>query len=404
MQHSDTLQQVLSLVFYIISFCCSCCFTFFAEKKLNTNNKLEFYFWSILAILIPCLVAGLRNISVGTDTENYFYIYKSIAEVHNYSMAFETFGLQGFRPLFILFAKLVYEFFDSYNVFLFIMQLTEILPIYFIALKRRNIAPMWSYLFVYYFMFFNMSLNIMRQVISASYMLLSFLFLQDKKYFKFLFCCLISSAFHQSFFLPLVVFSLYGVYKVLKPTIGNKTIGVLIFAVCLLVVYNISSLLVLLAEQGLLSGRGASFLMTILSNSSTYGNSPFKGLNLSAYAVIFMRFFLALGTYLLVKKKFRTNDFSVLFIVLLFNAFFYGLISLLFNTYYIYRIMLYFDYYFIIFLPYLVCNQYRHGRIGINFHRISVNELFFVISLVSYWAFAYIYHGYDYTHLYFVGI
>ena len=54
------------MLIYIITFIISCSLLKIANQ---INNKILKKTFNILAIIIPCILAGLRNTKVGTDVE-----------------------------------------------------------------------------------------------------------------------------------------------------------------------------------------------------------------------------------------------------------------------------------------------------------------------------------------------
>ena len=68
------------MIIYICVFILSITFTYFAEKS---RNKINFILCSFIAILIPSILAGIRDSGIGTDTQVYvdssWYIIETYA-------------------------------------------------------------------------------------------------------------------------------------------------------------------------------------------------------------------------------------------------------------------------------------------------------------------------------------
>ena len=88
---------------------------------------------------------------------------------------------------------------QGYSAWLFLMQLSGIVPIFIVAKKNKSYAPIWCFLFVYFMMFFNSSLNIIRQSVAAACMLAAFVFFNENKYTKTILICLIAFIFQPEF-------------------------------------------------------------------------------------------------------------------------------------------------------------------------------------------------------------
>lgn len=128
--------------------------------------------WGLVvpALLIPCLIAGLRASSIGTDTEGYLVpMTKAALFADNYKEYMDSSWYRIWRNLFVRdyeygFSFIVYLFakmFKSVVAVQFVVQLLTVLPIYFAACKTKY--KTWICMAVYYFIFFNTSLNMMRQ-------------------------------------------------------------------------------------------------------------------------------------------------------------------------------------------------------------------------------------------------
>ena len=405
--YNETLQKMYSAIFYLLAFFLSCVFSAAAEKEYEKRDKkILFIILSMISISIPCFVAGFRNISVGTDTKNYFEVFNSVKNEIDFRESYRFWGIgDGFSLAFLMLIKIISNIFHSYSIFLFIIELFIVIPIYIVAFKNRHIAPIWTYLMVFYFLFFNSSLNIMRQIAAASIMLLAFFYVLEKKYCKFLFCCVIACFFHRTFFIGLMAI----IFALLTIQFRNKSTRMIFSFSVMIVLFAIIGIapiiLEMLLDWGILSGRGTGLLKIIFSRNDDYINTPFKGLNTSAYIVIIFRFiFVVMATILVRKDKYIKNNtlYITISLIMMLDAIAYASVSLLYNTYYIQRITLYIDYYFILFLPYMqFCKRFKN-YVFVKPNKIYLSEIILFSVLLIYWAFAYIYHGYDYTNLYFI--
>lgn len=182
----ENVHKLLSAVIYLIVFFMSCFFTALAHQSNERKNKIEFTICSIIAIVIPCVLAGSRNISVGTDTQNYNEIFISIKHAASLEESYSYWGIiDGLSFPFILLNRIVSKLFGSFSIMLFIFELFAVIPIYIIAFYYKSIAPAWVVLFVYYMMFYNTSLNISRQSIAAALMMLSLMYIYKQQFTSF---------------------------------------------------------------------------------------------------------------------------------------------------------------------------------------------------------------------------
>ena len=165
---------------YIVCFLISCFYFWLSEKSKNKFAKNGL---AIIAILIPCILAGLRADTVGTDVKVYvepiyhaakestgfsdymgqswFYIWR-----YKYVHDFEI----GFTTLVFVIAKIT----GSLGMVLFFIHAFIVTPIYIGLRRMHKTYPISFGMLVFYLMFYNTSLNMMRQWIAMAILLMAF--------------------------------------------------------------------------------------------------------------------------------------------------------------------------------------------------------------------------------------
>ena len=128
----------------------------------------------IITFILLIIVAGFRDVSVGTDSKNYSDIFTSygenISEVYHVS-----------EPLYLLLQFFVAVMGWDYNSLMFITSSIVIIGIYSFALiesKRPNMLILCFYLLYYYFY----AINTVRQYDAMVFILLAWHFQKIKKY------------------------------------------------------------------------------------------------------------------------------------------------------------------------------------------------------------------------------
>lgn len=179
--------RIRDLTVYLVGFLVS--LTIVAIVQRWRKGSVGFVFWSCVAIAIPCLIAGLRGTSIGTDVTSYaqplFNLAKSNSGFQEYWTSvwwrdgWHYAGPANFEVGYSLLAYLSARLFGSLQSFLFLTEAFAIVPIYIALAKYRERVPIALALCVYYLIFFNMSLNMMRQSIA-----LGFAFLAIVGYYK----------------------------------------------------------------------------------------------------------------------------------------------------------------------------------------------------------------------------
>lgn len=186
---------ITSVFFYVIGE--------IAKKKYT---KFVLY---MISIMLPVFLAAYRAVDVGTDIKTYVQ--------PSYIMAlridsFVDFIKSNFYVSDILFNFVVYfctKYFNSLQVVLGAIQLIISIPVYIfigrkVDEKQRGIA-----LLTYYFIFFGLGLNIMRQSMAMSIMMLAVSYFIDRKKFQFIICFLVAFGFHKSALFGLVLIVMY---------------------------------------------------------------------------------------------------------------------------------------------------------------------------------------------------
>lgn len=124
------------------------------------NRFLQF---SLVGILI--FFAGFRDVSVGTDTLNYFNYFNNL-----------KFGLpveRAMEPLWKLINLFIINLGLNFSHLTFFVSLLTIIPLYK-AFNRESIFPMFSWFVYLAFCYYFQSFNIMRQCLAVSWVLLGY--------------------------------------------------------------------------------------------------------------------------------------------------------------------------------------------------------------------------------------
>lgn len=144
------------------------------------------------------IFSAFRGYEVGTDTYNYLDYYERLSSGEDWVRALA-------EPSWGLINDTAIYFFDDFRAVLIISTLLTLLPLYYVLYKYSK-NPMFS-LFIYLTSYFYLaSLNITRQMMSASVALVAIMMLVKGRKYWFITFILISSLFHTSalFFLVLL--------------------------------------------------------------------------------------------------------------------------------------------------------------------------------------------------------
>ncbi|WP_333854531.1 EpsG family protein [Epilithonimonas sp.] len=170
------------LIFFISIFC-----TFLAEKTVD-KNKILFFFFSAIAVLAPSLLAGFRDSGVGTDTKIYVdRVWGVFKHVNDWNQFYKYYTRDAFSDIEFVYLLLNFigsRFGEKVNIIYFITSFVITLLVYLSAFENRKKSSMWLVMFIFLFGYYNQSLNLVRQTIALGIGLYGFKYLEDRKWIK----------------------------------------------------------------------------------------------------------------------------------------------------------------------------------------------------------------------------
>ncbi|MDY5730513.1 MAG: EpsG family protein [Eubacteriales bacterium] len=202
------------MLIYFIVFIITICILYFASYfKKHQANAI-----ALFALLLPCILAALRASNIGTDVRVYL---EPLHDLAIDSSSFANFFQQSWlyanntryvKDIEIGFLSLVYtnaKIFGSLAMLQFWVEAFCIYPIYF-ALKMHKKIPVYVGTATYLFMFYNTSLNMMRQMIAMAFVLWAVQYLLcNKKHIWFWLLTAIAFSFHNSAVLAVIIYVAY---------------------------------------------------------------------------------------------------------------------------------------------------------------------------------------------------
>ena len=217
------------MIIYVICFILSC--VLIRESKKIKNNKIAYFLINTIALLIPCVLAALRDTSIGTDVEVYVKqlfekseISKEFTSYLNSSWwwIYRTKFVSDYEIGFTILVYVVQKITNNIHYVLFFIQLGISLPIYLGLRKIKKFEnKMYLALFVFYFSLYNIGFNIMRQMMSVAIIFYGTccLMYDSKGTVKFFFSLLIAYCFHNS---AIFAISIFLIYKLLNSKVEKK--------------------------------------------------------------------------------------------------------------------------------------------------------------------------------------
>lgn len=150
-------------------------------SKIESKSKLRYVVAILIAALPLSIVAGLRDLSVGTDSYNYAMIFR---EIYNYSFL-ECVLQTKFEPVFVLYVKTVSVIFgEDVGITFFAAEFISLVVLFFAFLNIKDkLNPCFAF-FIYFLTFYHSSLNVIRQGLALSFIAFMLAKLMNKKYIQ----------------------------------------------------------------------------------------------------------------------------------------------------------------------------------------------------------------------------
>lgn len=182
-------------------------YSFFLSIGKNSSKILNILFYSLIIGAFSILFY-LRSFSIGIDTYTYSEIMSDVLNFSNISEVFPYSIKNNLEPGFI-FTIYLLGFLGGIS-FIFTFFSIVIYFNYCYVLSKIKINPVLYFLsFFSYFGVYLWSLNILRQMIAVSFVVLASYFLTQEKNRNFVFFILIASLFHYSAIFCILFYFLY---------------------------------------------------------------------------------------------------------------------------------------------------------------------------------------------------
>lgn len=220
-----------------------------------------------ISFLLLLIIGGFRDVSVGTDTQNYAMLFDSYGS--DVSMMYHA-----TEPLFLLIQYLVAKMGGGYEIMLLIIMAVILGTIHFYAhlVSKSSLYVILSFFLLYFYFY---SFNTMRQYMGMGFCLIAFYYLSKKKvkrYFLFIF---IAFLFHAT--------ALVGLFAYILNKIKlNKKKQILLLSITFVVG------LTPIVQQGMaftLHFLPEYLYQYILESEKTGAGFPFSRFLLTSYAI-----------------------------------------------------------------------------------------------------------------------
>ncbi|MDA3780171.1 MAG: EpsG family protein [Bacteroidales bacterium] len=365
------------MIIYIIIFLFSVISIYLSEITYNKYKIISFFFFAF-AIIIPATFAGVRDISIGTDTKGYVWGY--FIEAHYYKHLSEFLSATNSQIFYLIITWSVRQLTNNFGWLLFVNEAILLFFVYISAFRIKKLlgTKVWISVLIFFLLFYNMSFNLARQILAMAICLYSFTYLLEKKKRKSYIIALLALGFHPT---VLFYFLIYPIYKISNSKYGQKHVSLIrlfIFLGASLIFILYDKIILTLISLDLLYSRYNTFI----SEGAFESDIPLSYLFLTLFLIAFI-------LYIKLKVKMRNNYLD--FFVLIFGTSFI-LCSVSFISVYASRIMYYFIFLSILILPYSLTFLKNKARIKLTY--------ILIIFVLFYWYMAFIYSNTNQTYPY----
>ena len=282
------MDNTTSLIFYIIIFIISSICIQIGEYEKKNRILI------VIGLAIPIVVATIRY-GVGTDYFNYLGIMKSTGAINLQKYIVEN----GFNEIGSYFSYRLGYLSGNYHSMLFLNASLTILPIYFALRREKNFFSISLGFLLFLFIYFPTSFNIMMQMMALSFFTLSFKYIFERKFYKYIFVILCASMFHSTALVCMPLYLLGDTDKVNKFLNFKYMIAIIIG---IFVFLNIEHILIALGEIDTFSSYGM-----YATKDSSGGNRD-----------LLVKIMLFMIVFLFRKNLIKYDKRNALFILLLF--------------------------------------------------------------------------------------
>lgn len=369
------------MVIYLLTFVISIILLLYAEKKQNNTERGILIF---SALVLPCIIAGVRAENIGTDVRVYvkpiFEAAKNASNIREYlnSSWFAEWRYKYVSQFEVGFTLIIYvltKLFHSMSVVLFIIEVMIVVPVYKGIKNILDNKNVWLGMLVFYLMHYNSTFNMMRQWIAMAILFYAYSFLKSKHYGKYLLCVCVAASFHKTAIVGVCVFALVMLLEFVKKKeiiIFNK------------LHINESSILIMIFVFSVVALFGLKYIISFMKiigvdGFINYINGDVKFLPNQIIVRLPIIFMLVLSWKQLKQK----NEFASFYAaMILLDVMSSQLVSI---NMYAFRIGLYFSEYSIYSLP-IMLNMFE-GK------KKQIIKVLLIIYMFVYWAYYFAFKG-----------
>lgn len=361
---------------YICCFFLSVLFIKIGSIKENQNKKISAGLCFAAGLLVTAILAGLRDYSIGTDVRGYGNVWFQRAVSSKDAYGYLKWGTSSqVGIVYMLLNYTVSRFTDNAHWFYFVLALLINYLVFRGIYSCKDEIDISLAMLVFYFLFYNNTLNLLRQSLAIAIIISGFKFVKRKQFIKYFICVTVAFLTHSTAFVGIAVYFLYHSYKMKY----SKLIRLGISAGLLGVALFYQSILNIAIKLGFLGTRYSFYVLDYESGG--------RLIRIFLFCLPWIIYF-----FIVYKKAYSHDGYAQFWILILTCSSMMTLI--MFSNSAALRIAYFFDYFFILMIPWIA----ERYRIKEKQHRnINLTFILITIYLLVYWWIVYVYQNHGET-------
>ncbi len=383
------MEILTSSLIYFFTFFLSIIFSAVGQRLYSGGRKNIFWrnIFFLMAVLLPCLLAGFRANSVGIDVMAYIVPDMRVSSSMRDVSFFECCTRLDRAPeyLYMLLVYICSRITADEGLLLFLIQLFTIGPILLAAIQLRNEISIPLAVATYLFCFYNNTLNNMRQSVACALILLAaaYYFKNEMRLnAKTVVCFVMACLFHNSAFIG--VAAIYVLCRISTLKLKRWTYFV-IYACIIVLPVAITPLYETLSARGLTNEKfqyyADIFLYQTIRNDWIFGQIT------RGYIAIALCLFARLAVPCFCLRHYDTPDrlkmarVSCIRSAAICGTLIYFIIQFAMKTIYGNRLSIFFDMFIVLLVPYAAWGRNRKEKTWILYMMVFVFWVLYVILL-----------------------
>lgn len=294
------------MAIYFVTFIFSYFFCLIGEKLTNKGNRKNAIFMFSLAAIIPSILAGIRDYTIGTDIATYghwlFLGAKSSTNLIDFAISNPSIEF--------LYSVLVYVTAHLFQTEHWLYFFTGVIVYGFTIgafYRYRNYISISIAWVSYLFLFYGDTLNAMRQSIAMAIFIYAFSYFQTRERIKFVILIALAFLFHTT---SIIIVGFVGIYLLLERRNNLKTRATIIVGAIVLML-GYAKIIDVAVNIGLFDAKYLKYSNQIVTGFSL--NPIVIRLPFLIFIMLFYSRFINNKSYK-IKKSF--GDFIILMIIL----------------------------------------------------------------------------------------